>query len=90
MSQQNQPQINKDNIRKNKKRVYHSYKVGDKVMLDNHAAYKYGTPYKGLFVITQCWNNDMFALHCGAKTIRCNIHCIKPHTYDKNIEDIKC
>ena len=37
-------QINKDNIRKNNKTFDHDYKVGDKVMLANNAAYKYETP----------------------------------------------
>ena len=45
-------EIKKDNIRKNSIRVEHDYKVGDKVMLYNHAAYKYETPHKGTFVIT--------------------------------------
>ena len=35
LPQQNLAQINKDNIRKNNKRVDHDYKVGDKVMLAN-------------------------------------------------------
>ena len=33
-------QINKDRIRKNSKRVDHNYKVGDKFMLNNNAAFK--------------------------------------------------
>ena len=45
--QRNQTQINKDNIRENNKRVDHDYKIGDKVMLDNHVEYKYEIPYKG-------------------------------------------
>ena len=32
-------------------RVEHNYYVIDKVMLNDHAAYKYETPYKGVFVI---------------------------------------
>ena len=51
-SEKNQTQINKDNIGKNRKRVDHDYKVGYKVMLNNHYAYKYETPYKGPFLIT--------------------------------------
>ena len=35
---QKQTQLNKDNISKNRKRVDHAYKVGDKVMLNNIAA----------------------------------------------------
>ena len=37
-------QINKDNIRENRKKVDHDYKVGDKLMLNDVAAYKYETP----------------------------------------------
>ena len=50
----NHAQINKDNIRENNKRVNYNYKVGDKVMINNHATYKYEMPHKGPFVITQC------------------------------------
>ena len=35
---QKQRHINKDNIRENIKIVDHNYKVGDKVILNNHAA----------------------------------------------------
>ena len=42
--QQKQTQISKDNIRKNIKRVDHDYKVGDKVILNNNADFKYETP----------------------------------------------
>ena len=52
--QRNQTKINKNNILKNNKRVDHTYKVGDKVIPDNYAAYKYETPYKVSFVIKQC------------------------------------
>ena len=34
---QKHTQINKDNIRKNRKLVEHDHKVGDKVMLNNNA-----------------------------------------------------
>ena len=60
--QQKQMQINKDNIRNNNKISYHDYKSVDKVMLNSHAAYKYETPDKGPFVITQCWNNCILSI----------------------------
>ena len=41
MRHKNQMQNNKDNIRENSKIVDHDYKVGDKVMLNNNAAFKY-------------------------------------------------
>ena len=52
-----QAQINRDNTQDNKHRVDYDYKVGDKFILTNHTAYKYDTPYKGPFVITQCFTN---------------------------------
>ena len=67
--QQKQTQINKYNIRENNKTVDHEYKVIDKFMLDNHAAYKYETPYIEPFVITQCWTNGKVTLQCGAKQL---------------------
>ena len=52
-------QINKDNIRKNRNRVDHDYKVVDKVMINNYAAYRYETPYKIPFMKKWCWTNVM-------------------------------
>ena len=46
ISQQNQAQINKYNIRGNIKIDDHTYNVGYKVMLNNNAAYKYEIPYR--------------------------------------------
>ena len=81
-------QINKDNIRKNNKTFDHDYKVGDKVMLANNAAYKYETPYKWTFVITQCWTNSTVKIQCGLIQISNNILRIGPYTSDTNVEDI--
>ena len=61
--------MNEDNIRENNKRVDHKYKVGDKVMLTNNYAFKYKTPYKGPFVINQCWANVAVTLQCGLKKV---------------------
>ena len=81
-------QINKDNINRNNKGVDHDYKARDKVMLGNHAAYKYETPYNGPFVITWCYINGPVTLKCGARKIRYTIRHIKPHTSDTNVEDM--
>ena len=51
--QQKQTQINRDNTQENKHRVDYDYKVGYKFMLANRTAYKYETPYKVPFFITQ-------------------------------------
>ena len=62
--QQKQTQINKDNIRENIKRVDQDYKVRDKIMLNNHSAYKYENPYKGPFVMTHfCTNGPVTSQH---------------------------
>ena len=82
--------INKDNIRKNSQRVDPDYKVRYKVMLDYNDECKYKIPYKGPFVIKQCWTNGMVALKCGAIKIRYNIRQNRPYTYDTNVEYIKC
>ena len=47
--QQNQTQINKDNISKNRHRVDHDYKVRDYIMLTKKTAYKHEAPYTGPF-----------------------------------------
>ena len=59
-------------------------------MLDNNAAYKYETPYKGPFVKTQCWRNGMVILQYYAIIIRHNICSINPYTYDTTVENINC
>ena len=85
---QNKAQINKDNIHKNIKSDDRDYKVGDKFVLNNNAACKYKTPYKGPFFITQCWTNVLVVLQCGAIKIRCNICHMEPYTSVANVEDI--
>ena len=80
--------INKDNIHKNSKTIYHAYKVADKCILNNNAAFKDETLYKGPFEIMQCWANGMVILQCGEIQFRCNIRRIKPYTSDTNAEDI--
>ena len=45
--QRKQTQINKDITRENTTRIYHNYRVGDKVMTNNSSAYKYKTPLRG-------------------------------------------
>ena len=56
--------MNKYKTQENSKIVKHDDEVGDKVMLNNNAAFKYDAPYKGPFEITQCWNNGTATLKC--------------------------
>ena len=87
ISQQKQTQIDRDNARDNKHRVYYDYKVRDKFMITYHTAYKYETPYKGPFVKTQCFNNDTVNLQCIATEIRHNICFINPYESETKVED---
>ena len=56
--QRKQTQINKYNIHINRKRVYHDYRVRDKFMLNNNAAYKYEMPYTGPFLMTRFFSME--------------------------------
>ena len=85
--QQKQAHINTSNIRKNRHRVVHDYKVRDKAMLTKHTAYKYGTPYTGPFVIAQYFTNGTEILQFDTIQIKYNIHCIKPYKSDTKVED---
>ena len=55
-------------------------------MLNKQSAYKYETPYNGLFVITHCWTNGTVTLQFGAIKNWYIIRHIKPHTFDTNFD----
>ena len=70
--------ICKNNIIENKKHIQHQYKVGDKVMLENHHANKYEQPYKGPYLVTQINTNGTVCLKIGAVTDTVNIRHSHP------------
>ena len=57
-------------------------------MINNTYDFRYETPNKGPFEITQFWANDTFYLQCGKIKIRYNIHRIIPYTSDTNVDGI--
>ena len=57
-------------------------------MLNNHAAYKYETPYKGPFVIKRCLPMGTVNLQYGLTKIRYNIRHIRSYKSDLNVEDV--
>ena len=85
--QRKHTQINIDNARKNKHRVDYDYKVKDKFIITNHTEYKYETPCKGPFLITQCLTNGTVNLQCDAIKTKYNIFCVKPYKYDTKVGD---
>ena len=55
-------------------------------MLTNHTAYKYETPYKIPFLISQYFTNGTLMLQYGTIQITYNIRCIKPYKFDNKVE----
>ena len=86
LRQRKQTPINKYTARENKNRVDYDYKVGDKVMLLNHTAYKYETRYKVPFVITKCFTDGSAMLQYGSIQITYIIGHIKPYKSDTKVE----
>ena len=64
----------------------YDYKVIDKVMLNNHTAYEYETPYNGPFEIKQCFTNGTLKLQCATIQITYNIRRIRPYKLDTKVE----
>ena len=81
--------MNKYNTFENKHRVEHECKIPDDVMFTNNTAYRRENPFKGPFVITQCFINRTVKLQYGPTKIRYNIHRINPYKYDTKVEDSK-
>ena len=84
--QQKQTQINRYNTQENKHIVDYDYKVRDNEILTNHTTYKYETPHKGPFVITQCFTNTTVMLQYGETEMRYNIRCIELYKSDTKVE----
>jgi hypothetical protein len=76
--------IRKNNVIENSKRIPHTYREGDQVMLENHRANKYEQPYDGPFVITKVHTNGTVRLRMGAVTDTVNIRRIHPFTTSNN------
>jgi transposase InsO family protein len=71
--------IKKNNENENKKRIPHTYAVGDQVMLRNGAENKYEQPYSGPHSILQVNTNGTVRLQIGAITDTINIRRIDPY-----------
>ena len=67
-------QFNKDNTSENKNIFDYDYKVVDDVMNNIYTAKKQETPFKGPFVITQCFTNETVNLQYDMTKKRYNIH----------------
>ena len=57
-------------------------------MINNNSEYKYETPYKGSFVITQCWTNGTTKKKYDPIKIRHSISWIKLYKSNTKAEYI--
>ena len=74
-----QERIRKNNIIENSKCIPHQYKVGDKVMVENHHTNKYEQPYKCPYLVTQVNTNGTVCLKIGPVMDTVNIRNIHPY-----------
>jgi len=80
IQQQKQKIINKNNERENSKRIPHTYKKGDLVLLKRGTENKYETPYSGPYPILQVNDNGTVQLKVKATIDTYNIRRLYPYT----------
>ena len=74
-----QRMIDQSNIRENKKRLIHEYKVGDKILLDKPGLLrKLSTPRTGPYLVRKVHTNGTIHIQRGAVTERVNIRRVTP------------
>ena len=75
-----QDEINRNNLRENRDRIPHEYKVGDKVLLRKEGILrKLTAPREGPYELTRVYNNGTVQLQHGAVKERVNIRRIIPY-----------
>ena len=77
--QNKQDRIEKNNKAENAKRVHHTYKEGDLVLLRRGTENKYEAPYKGQFNILKVNDNGKVCLRIGAVEDTYNIRRLTPY-----------
>ena len=72
--------INQNNARENSKRAPHTYRVGDKVLLQTASNTKYGKDaYEGPYAIVQVNNNGTVRIQKGTIMDTVNIRIVHPY-----------
>jgi hypothetical protein len=82
IKQRKQEIIAKNNARENKQRIPHTYRVGDRVMLNvkDTSLSKYGiNPFDGPFTVRHVNDNGTVVLQMGSVLDTWNIRNIKPY-----------
>ena len=78
--QNKQDRIEKNNKAENAKRVHHTYKQGDPVLLRRGTENKYEAPYEGPFNILKVNDYGTVCLRVGAVEDTYNIRRLTPYT----------
>ena len=78
--QNKQKLIEKNNKAENAKRIEHSYKVGDPVLVKRGTENKYESLYKGSYNILKVNDNGTVCLRVGAVEDNYNIKRLTPYT----------
>ena len=80
IKQKRQEEIDRNNIRENRDRIPHDYKIGEKVLLRKEGILrKLSAPREGPYKVTNVYNNGTVSLQKGAVTTRVNIRRITPY-----------
>jgi len=90
--QRKKEQIQKDNLRENNKRLAHTYKVGDKVLITKPGKVsKMSPPRRGPYEIISVYTNGTVRVRRGAVSSRINIRRITPYfsSTDREANDMR-
>ena len=79
IKQRKQKLINKNNQYENKKRIKHTYKKRDKVLLRRGTEHKMEVPFAELYEITQVSDNGTVRMKIDSATDTYNIRRLKPY-----------
>ena len=79
IKQRKQKSLNKNNQNENKKRIEHTYKKGDKVLLRRGTENKMETPFEGPYEITQVNDNRTVGMIIDSVTDTYNIRRLNPY-----------
>ena len=71
--------INKNNARENSKRIPHTYKEGDKVLLARGEEFKYEAPYEGPHEVLTQYDNGTVRIQKGAVADTVNLRRLHPY-----------
>lgn len=80
ISARKQIQVDKDNLRENKKRVDYDYQIGSQVYVTKDGIHrKLDGPKLGPYPITEVYTNGTVRIQKGAVNERINIRRLEPH-----------